>query len=214
MNKKHGTKNTAKSQYRYGSVLLIISLAVLPALVVGSLNYVRALRDGYENYNRQMRQTVESIDNQAVDLVESIRYLNTALSLTEDIVQCNGKVTSYINLKPESGEKTVAMIPGRAGEIEKRLYDIMQKFVEAFPSVTYLTLATESDGGILMYPAKARSPGYDAVGIKTVHQVPISKCFRTYIYLLQMNYRLKLRIKSYGTANCRELCRRRLIFLI
>jgi len=162
MNKKHGAKNTAKSQYRYGSVLLIISLAVLPALVVGSLNYVRALRDGYENYNRQMRQTVESIDNQAVDLVESIRYLNTALSLTEDIVQCNGKITSYINLKPESGEKTIAMIPGRAGEIEKRLYDIMQKFVEAFPSVTYLTLATESDGGILMYPAKARSPGYDA----------------------------------------------------
>lgn len=100
MNKKHDTKNTAKSQYRYGSVLLIISLAVLPALVVGSLNYVRALRDGYENYNRQMRQTVETIDNQAVDLVESIRYLNTALSLTEDIVQCNGKITSYINLKP------------------------------------------------------------------------------------------------------------------
>ena len=119
MNKKTVAKNTAKSQYRYGSVLLIISLAVLPALVVGSLNYVRALRDGYENYNRQMRQTVESIDNQAVDLVESIRYLNTALSLTEDIVQCNGKITSYINLKPESGEKTIAMIPGRAGEIEK-----------------------------------------------------------------------------------------------
>ena len=162
MNKKHNAKNIAKSQYRYGSVLLIISLAVLPALVVGSLNYVRALKDGYKDYNRQMRQTVESIDSQAADLVESIRYLNTALSSTDDVVQCNGNITSYINLKPDAGESTVAMIPGRAGAAEKRLYDMMQKFVEAFPSVTYLTLATESDGGILMYPAKARSPGYDA----------------------------------------------------
>ncbi|WP_428769998.1 hypothetical protein V1L52_11985 [Treponema sp. HNW] len=145
MNQEKFAKDTdKKSQYRYGSVLFVIALAVIPALVVGTLSYLRALKDGYADYNQQMIRIVEGIDAHADDLLQNIKSLNKALAASEDVVKANGKITSYVNLKPEAGESTVRMIPGRAGADEKKLYDIMQKFVEAFPSIIYITLATRA----------------------------------------------------------------------
>ncbi|MGI5174610.1 HAMP domain-containing protein [Treponema sp. OMZ 840] len=160
------TKSTVKaaerkSRYRYGSVMLITALAVVPALTVGIFNYIRALNESYANYNLKMNEKVYGIDTHVNDLIENLKDLNTALVRTEPIVQADGKITSYVNLKAETPENTVRMLPERFGKEERALYDMFQKFVEAFPSVTYLTVGTESDGGILMYPVKDRAAGYD-----------------------------------------------------
>ena len=39
---------------------------------------------------------------------------------------------------------------------------MMQSFVDRFSAVNYMTIASEKNGGILMYPPKERAAGYDA----------------------------------------------------
>lgn len=48
------------------------------------------------------------------------------------------------------------------GSDEKKAFDMMKSFVERFSAVIYMTVASENNGGILMYPPKERSAGYDA----------------------------------------------------
>ena len=161
-NKTFTEDGSKKSLSRYGSIIIVLALAVVPALTVGILNYTRTLKQGYANYNVQVRAAFSDIDMRIGNLLSNLQELSTAVSRTEPVVHSNGKITSYINLKAETPENTVRMIPGRTSEEEKNLYDMMKSFVDTISSITYMTIATEDGGGILMYPARDRSPGYDA----------------------------------------------------
>ena len=161
-NKTFGEDGSKKSLSRYGSIIIVLALAVVPALTVGIWNYTRALNQSYAQHDAQVLAAFNDIDMRIGILLSNLKELSTAVSKTEPVVHSNGKITSYVNLKAETPEKTVRMIPGRASQDEKRLYDMMKSFVDTLSSITYMTVATENDGGILMYPAKDRSPGYDA----------------------------------------------------
>lgn len=161
-NKTFGEDGSKKSLSRYGSIIIVLALAVVPALTVGIWNYTRALNQSYAQHDAQVLAAFNDIDMRIGILLSNLKELSTAVSKTEPVVHSNGKITSYVNLKAETPEKTVRMIPGRTSQDEKRLYDMMKSFVDTLSSITYMTVATENDGGILMYPAKDRSPGYDA----------------------------------------------------
>ncbi len=151
-----------KSWYKYSSLFIIIAMAVVPAFTIGFVNYIRSLNQNYENYNEQINNSCLNIDSEVKYLLRDLKELNSALIKSPLVLNSNGKITSYVNKEANTSKGKVKMSPEVFGEYELSLYNMMKNFVNSFSSVTYLTVATESDGGILMCPTSDRKPGYDA----------------------------------------------------
>ena len=69
-------------------------------------------------------------------------------------------LTSYIRSTVD--DSAIPMDPALFGAEEKRAFDMMKSFVDRFPDVIYMTIASERNGGIVMYPPKERTAEYDA----------------------------------------------------
>ncbi len=141
---------------------MAVSLASIPAIVVGLTNYFIALQQSRTSYDKQVMELISGTDIYIESLIGHLKELNTAFSNTELIKNIDGNITSYINLEANTEKGKVKMDPSVFGINEKALYDFIKSFVDALPPIIYITLATESDGGILMCPTSDRLPGYDA----------------------------------------------------
>ena len=157
----HTTTSTARKSFsKYGSILIITAFAVIPALAVGMINYFTSLHKNYESYNLQIRSAVDSIDTEVSNFITNLQQLNDVLvqvGLVQDAVD---NLTSYI--RPAAAGSTIPMDPALFAPEEKKAFDMMNTFVDRFSAVIYMTIASEKNGGILMYPPKDRSAGYDA----------------------------------------------------
>ncbi|PIE97922.1 MAG: methyl-accepting chemotaxis protein [Treponema sp.] len=137
-------------------------MAIIPALTVGFINYIRSLNQNYENYNKQIDNACLHIDSEIRYLLRDLKELNKALIKSDLVLNANGNITSYVNLKANTAKGKIKMSPEVFGQYELNLYNMLKDFVDSFSSVTYLTVATENDGGILMCPTSDRKPGYDS----------------------------------------------------
>ena len=157
----HTTTSAARKSFsKYGSILIITAFAVIPALAVGMINYFTSLHKNYESYNLQIRSAVDSIDTEVSNFITNLQQLNDVLvqvGLVQDAVD---NLTSYI--RPAAAGSTIPMDPALFAPEEKKAFDMMNTFVDRFSAVIYMTIASEKNGGILMYPPKDRSAGYDA----------------------------------------------------
>ncbi len=145
--------------------LIIISfvlLSILPVLILGFIFYFQSLRQAQETYSRQMTESITKIDSYIFNLFEDLGHLSDSFVNLEPIKNANGHITSYVNLKANTANNKIKMDPDAFHHKEKEIFDIMKAFVHPFPSITFLTIATQKDGGILMYPPRDRSVGYDA----------------------------------------------------
>ncbi len=151
-------KISLKAKY---AVVLIV-LASVPALIVSMGSYIYMVNQSYASIDKEIDNAVSEIDLKVGTTLAGLSELNSSIVKLDLIKYANGKITSYVNLKPDSTDGKVKMDPDSFGMEEKRIYDMMKSFVTAFSSIPYMTLATEADGGIVMYPEKNRTPGYDA----------------------------------------------------
>ena len=145
---------------KYGSVLIITAFAVVPALALGMINYFTGLHKNYEAYNRQINFASSSVDTEVSNFIFDLQQLNNALVQVAPVQDAVDNLTSYN--RPAANGSTIPMEPSLFGTDEKKAFDMMKSFVERFSAVIYMTVASENNGGILMYPPKERSAGYDA----------------------------------------------------
>ncbi|MGP1586824.1 MAG: methyl-accepting chemotaxis protein [Treponemataceae bacterium] len=142
--------------------LILIILAMLPSLILGIASYVYIRNQNYEKFDNMINNTVSEIDLHVTNLLGDLSKLNSALIKLPAIQNADGNITSYINLKADSPDGKVKMNPNRLGRAEKEIYDLMKSFSKSYPSILGMTVATESNGGIIMYPESDRHPGYDS----------------------------------------------------
>lgn len=154
------TLSARKSLSKYGSVLIITAFAVIPALTVGMINYFTSLYKNYETYNRQINLVTDTVDTEISDFIANLQQLNDVLVQVSIVQAAADHLTSYN--RPASAGTTIPMDPAKFEPEEKKAFDMMQSFVDRFSAVNYMTVASERNGGILMYPPKERTAGYDA----------------------------------------------------
>ena len=162
METKMKPKSKTTKSLRVRIALIVVVLVALPAFLVGLTNYFITLNQTRLTYEKQTQEFIDSADLYIDNLIGSLKELNTALSNIDLIKNLDGNITSYVNLKADTASGKVAMNPLAFDPNEKELYNLIKSFQESFSSIIYVTLASESDGGILMCPPKERSPGYDA----------------------------------------------------
>jgi len=154
------TSSSRKSLSKYGSILIITAFAVIPALTVGMINYFTSLYKNYETYNRQIDFVTDTVDTEISDFIANLQQLNDVLVQVSIVQAAADHLTSYN--RPAAAGTTIPMDPTQFEPEEKKAFDMMQSFVDRFSSVIYMTIASERNGGILMYPPKERTAGYDA----------------------------------------------------
>ena len=154
------TSSVRKSFSKYGSILIITVFAVVPALAVGVINYFTGLHKNYESYNRQIGFATDSIDTEISNFIADLQQLNDVLVQVGLVQDAADHLTSYI--RPAAAGTTIPMDPALFEPEEKKAFDMMKSFVNRFSAVIYMTVASEKNGGILMYPPKDRTAGYDA----------------------------------------------------
>ena len=152
--------STRKLFAKYGSILMITAFAVIPALAVGMINYFTSLHKNYESYNRQINFAANSVDTEVSNFIADLQQLNDALAQLTIVQDAVDHLTSYIRSTVD--DSAVPMDPALFGAEEKRAFDMMKSFVDRFPDVIYMTIASERNGGIVMYPPKERTAEYDA----------------------------------------------------
>ena len=162
METKMKPKSKTTKSLRVRIALIVVVLVALPAFLVGLTTYFITLNQTRLTYEKQTQEFIDSADLYIDNLIGSLKELNTALSNIDLIKNLDGNITSYVNLKADTASGKVAMNPSAFDPNEKELYNLIKSFQESFSSIIYVTLASESDGGILMCPPKERSPGYDA----------------------------------------------------
>lgn len=152
--------STQKLFTKYGSILMITAFAVIPVLVVGMINYFTGLHKNYESYNRQINFAANSVDKEVSNFIADLQQLNDALAQLTLVQDAVDHLTSYIRSTVD--DSATPMDPALFGAEEKRAFDMMKSFVDRFPDVIYMTIASERNGGIVMYPPKERTAEYDA----------------------------------------------------
>jgi methyl-accepting chemotaxis protein len=152
--------STQKLFAKYGSILIITAFAVIPALAVGMINYFTGLHKNYESYNRQINFAANSVDTEVSNFIADLQQLNDALAQLTLVQDAVDHLTSYIRSTVD--DSATPMDPALFGTEEKRAFDMMKSFVDRFPDVIYMTIASERNGGIVMYPPKERTAEYDA----------------------------------------------------
>ena len=152
--------STRKLFAKYGSILIITAFAVIPALAVGMINYFTSLHKNYESYNRQINFAANSVDTEVSNFIADLQQLNDALAQLTLVQDAVDHLTSYIRSTADGS--AIPMDPALFGAEEKRAFDMMKSFVDRFPDVIYMTIASERNGGIVMYPPKERTAEYDA----------------------------------------------------
>lgn len=152
--------STQKLFAKYGSILIITAFAVIPALAVGMINYFTGLHKNYESYNRQINFAANSVDTEVSNFIADLQQLNDALAQLTLVQDAVDHLTSYIRSTVD--DSAIPMDPALFGAEEKRAFDMMKSFVDRFPDVIYMTIASERNGGIVMYPPKERTAEYDA----------------------------------------------------
>ena len=152
--------STQKLFTKYGSILMITAFAVIPALAVGMINYFTSLHKNYESYNRQINFAANSVDTEVSNFIADLQQLNDALAQLTLVQDAVDHLTSYIRSTVD--DSAIPMDPALFGAEEKRAFDMMKSFVDRFPDVIYMTIASERNGGIVMYPPKERTAEYDA----------------------------------------------------
>ena len=152
--------STRKLFAKYGSILIITAFAVIPALAVGMINYFTSLHKNYESYNRQINFAANSVDTEVSNFIADLQQLNDALAQLTLVQDAVDHLTSYIRSTVD--DSAIPMDPALFGAEEKRAFDMMKSFVDRFPDVIYMTIASERNGGIVMYPPKERTAEYDA----------------------------------------------------
>ena len=152
--------STQKLFAKYGSILIITAFAVIPALAVGMINYFTSLHKNYESYNRQINFAANSVDTEVSNFIADLQQLNDALAQLTIVQDAVDHLTSYIRSTVD--DSAIPMDPALFGAEEKRAFDMMKSFVDRFPDVIYMTIASERNGGIVMYPPKERTAEYDA----------------------------------------------------
>ena len=152
--------STRKLFAKYGSILIITAFAVIPALAVGMINYFTSLHKNYESYNRQINFAANSVDKEVSNFIADLQQLNDALAQLTLVQDAVDHLTSYI--RSTADDSAIPMDPALFGQEEKRAFDMMKSFVDRFPDVIYMTIASERNGGIVMYPPKERTAEYDA----------------------------------------------------
>ena len=152
--------STQKLFAKYGSILIITAFAVIPALAVGMINYFTSLHKNYESYNRQINFAANSVDKEVSNFIADLQHLNDALAQLTLVQDAVDHLTSYIRSTVD--DSAIPMDPALFGAEEKRAFDMMKSFVDRFPDVIYMTIASERNGGIVMYPPKERTAEYDA----------------------------------------------------
>ena len=152
--------STQKLFAKYGSILIITAFAVIPALAVGMINYFTSLHKNYESYNRQINFAANSVDKEVSNFIADLQQLNDALAQLTLVQDAVDHLTSYIRSTVD--DSAIPMDPALFGAEEKRAFDMMKSFVDRFPDVIYMTIASERNGGIVMYPPKERTAEYDA----------------------------------------------------
>ena len=165
MRRKLGMSHTSISSSqklfaKYGSILIITAFAVIPALAVGMINYFTSLHKNYESYNRQINFAANSVDTEVSNFIADLQQLNDALAQLTLVQDAVDHLTSYIRSTVD--DSAIPMDPALFGAEEKRAFDMMKSFVDRFPDVIYMTIASERNGGIVMYPPKERTAEYDA----------------------------------------------------
>lgn len=142
-------------------VFLVFVMSVIPTFIMGTINYLAALEDNREETARDTLFIVSTIDKRIIEFIENLKTLTAGLAKEDLIVQADDRVTSYINLAPNSNDNKIKMSSEIFSPYEKKLSRFMKVLVDTFPSVSFMTVATESNGGILMYPPRDRKPKYD-----------------------------------------------------
>ncbi|AGT43925.1 methyl-accepting chemotaxis protein [Treponema pedis str. T A4] len=151
-----------KIPLKFKYAIIIIVLAAIPAISVGVGAYLYIVNQSYEKLDSAFYDAASEFDSNLGIFLDNLSKLNSSIVKSDLIKNANGKITSYINLKADEPDGTVKMNPAAFGKEEKEIYDMMKTFVDSYDSIPYMTVATETDGGILIYPATNRKPGYDA----------------------------------------------------
>ena len=130
---------------KYGSILIITALAVIPAFVLGMINYFTSLSKNYESRKQQIAFATDSVDTEVSNFIANLEQLNDVLVQLSPVQNATDHLTSYI--RPIVDGSTIPMDPALFGAEEKKAFDMMHSFVERFSAVNYMTIASEKKRG-------------------------------------------------------------------
>lgn len=138
-------------------IFSFVSLILVCLVLLGSIVYIKVYNQTEEDYvqsiEKQITQVDSSFNNYIMPFQENINMLSQKLNNLEN------QVTSYIDKKSESNE--IPMTPLNNGSFEASLYEEFENFTKTHSGVETVSVASESNGGYMQYPAISRKSGYD-----------------------------------------------------
>ncbi len=146
-----------KIRHRILRDMLVVITTILS--ILGIVIYERVSAITETNFEEKIKSDMalsDSIINQYFSSLENVCRIVGDLELLKSE---EGEITSYVNLSDLSGK--VEMDYNNFSDYETRVYWTLSSFVDAFDSISELSVGIESNGGYVQYPPVARSNGYD-----------------------------------------------------
>lgn len=145
-----------KNQFSIG----FVTLTVISFMVTGFFVYREVELRTKEDYTEALHKEITQISLGIENYMELILQNTHMLAENQLMKDLGNKITSYVDLKDDSGY--VEMNPLAGTDKEKELYLIFQNFVQTHKEIDTVSLGVESNGGFVQFPASKRFNGYDA----------------------------------------------------
>ncbi|ULQ58935.1 HAMP domain-containing protein [Brucepastera parasyntrophica] len=154
-----GSTETVK---RRGSVkrkflIVISSFTIVMLAVMGFTLYLRVADTTEQTYLASVEQQRTILDNIIHTFFSNIGNVASSLTEMEIVKEVGNNLTSYLDKNDPSGLNE--MKPNSAYEAE--INNLCKIIYDSYPEIFSAALASETDGGFIMYPPSARRNGYD-----------------------------------------------------
>lgn len=145
---------------RFRIMRAFVFVALLPLFSIGVVVYV--LQAGYAHYERQIDNEVSKVSTGLDLYFDSIQNSVAMLASQNALKDAGTALTSYVNLEANTPEGKVRMDPESFSPQARAIYEDFVNFVSSNPSIAFLNMGMEHEGGYMSHPVSDRSPGYDA----------------------------------------------------
>ncbi len=135
----------------------IAAFTIIILASTGFVIYLRVSKTTEEMYLKNIDQQRVGLDIIINSFFANVAHVTTALDETDVVKMLGTNLTSYIHMNDPSGKNV--MKPNNP--YEEEIFKLCKLFFDNYPEVFTVGVASEIDGGFIMYPPSDRSNGYD-----------------------------------------------------
>ncbi|MDL2229699.1 methyl-accepting chemotaxis protein [Treponema sp. OttesenSCG-928-L16] len=153
---KPGRRGSIKFKFLAG----IASFTIVTLTAMGTVLYFSVSKMTEETYFQNIEQQRTVLDTIIRSFFANVGNVASSLADMEKVRELGTNLTSYIHRDDPTGLNV--MHPNSLYEAE--IFDLCKLFYDNYPEIFSVALASELDGGFIMYPPADRRNGYDPRG--------------------------------------------------